>query len=101
MNFETGGFPEIQLVGYFFSSLYLLIFGMVSLLDLLVSDFHLSPVKLAVFRLFDKMLSLDTRAALKEDTCDLWQKHAAVRQVLDSNGEAFIFMPKTSHEGKK
>ena len=71
VNFETGGFPEIDLVGCFLSSLYLLIFGVVSLLDLLVSDLHLSPVKLPVLRLFDKTLSLDTQAALKEDTCDL------------------------------
>jgi hypothetical protein len=59
---------------------------MVSLLDLLACDFHLSLVKLLVFWLFAKMLSLDTQAVLKEDTSDLQQKHAAIRQVLDSNG---------------
>lgn len=59
---------------------------MVKLLDLLVPDFHLSPVKLPVFRLFDKTLPLNTQEALKEDTCDLPSKHAAVRQVLDSSG---------------
>lgn len=88
-----------------FSSLHPLIFAVVKLLDLLVPDIHLPQLKLPVFRLFDKTLSLNIQATLREETCDLWSKHAAIRQVLDNNGWAFIFTPKSSkkarNKGKK
>lgn len=61
MDFETGSIPEVEVGWGLFSFLYPLIFGMVSLLGLLVSDFDLSSVKLPVFRWFDKMLSLVLR----------------------------------------
>ena len=54
-----------------FSSLHPLIFAMVKLLDLLVPDIHLPQLKLPVFRLFDKTLSLNIQATLREETCDL------------------------------
>lgn len=69
-----------------FSSLHPLIFAVVKLLDLLVPDIHLPQLKLPVFRLFDKTLSLNIQATLREETCDLRSKHAAIRQVLDNNG---------------
>lgn len=71
MDFEAGGVSEIEGWGGLFYSLDPLSFEVVNLLDLLVSDFRLSPLKLPVFRLFDKTLPLDSQAALKEAACDL------------------------------
>lgn len=89
MNFEVGEVSKIEVGAggfLFLEFLWFLQWSSHLIYWSLVPDFCLSPVKLPVFRLFDKMLSLNTQAALREETCDLWSKHEAVRQVLDSNG---------------